>query len=317
MSEEWLREDEPITCAVDRARILVEALPWIKDVTGQTIVIKYGGAAMRNAELRSAVMSDILIMRLVGMNPIIVHGGGPAITSYLERLSIPSEFRDGLRVTTPEVMEVVSMVLLGKVNRELVSAFNEHGPLAVGMTGVDSSAVQARIVSEELGRVGEVTSVDTSLYDTLIAQNFIPVIASIARGEDGSPLNVNADSFAAAIAAAVDAHKLIFMTDVDGLYRDFEDKSSLISRLSEADARELIGSETMSTGMIPKLEAAVTALEAGVSHAHILNGTTPHSLILELLTDEGIGTMITGGGVRPEKSVTLRRDSLAALQRKW
>jgi acetylglutamate kinase len=272
------------------ADVLIEALPWIKQSTGKTIVVKYGGAAMIDRELRAGVMSDIVLMKIIGLKPVIVHGGGNDITEMADRLQIPTEFRDGLRVTPPEMMDVVKMVLLGKVNQELVSELNSHGHLAVGLNGADGLIMKARQMSEELGLVGEVTEVDTTLLNDLIDHDYIPVIASVAVGDDGSSYNINADLAAGEIAAAIGAHKVIFLTDVDGLYADFDDKSSLIFRLKYSEAKEIM--KTVSAGMIPKIEACTKALESGVSRAHILNGTIAHSLLLEIFTNEGVGTMI-------------------------
>jgi acetylglutamate kinase len=278
--------------ALGRAEVLIEALPWIKEATGKTVVIKYGGAAMVDKQLREDVMSDIVLMKIIGLNPIIVHGGGKDITELSEKLGLPSEFKDGMRVTPSEVMDVVKMVLLGKVNQELVAQLNEHGHIAVGLNGADGHIVKAEQLSEELGMVGSVTAIDTTLLIDLIAGDYIPIIASVAVGNDGESYNVNADVVAGEIAAAIGAHKVIFLTDVDGLYRDFADKSSLISRLNLAQAQELLVGGELSKGMLPKLQACVTAVSAGVARAHILNGTIPHALLLESFTNEGVGTMI-------------------------
>jgi acetylglutamate kinase len=278
--------------ALGRAEVLIEALPWIKEATGKTVVIKYGGAAMVDASLRANVMSDIVLMKLIGLKPIIVHGGGRDITELSERLGLPVEFRDGMRVTPPEVMDLVKMVLIGKVNQELVSQLNEHGHIAVGLNGADGHIIKARQSDPTLGQVGEITRIDTTLLRDLIAGDYIPVIASVAVGQDGQSYNVNADLVAGEIAAAIGAHKVIFLTDVDGLYRDFADKGSLISRLSLSQTRALLEGGKLEQGMLPKLSACVTALAAGVGRAHILNGTIAHSLLLEVFTNEGVGTMI-------------------------
>ena len=275
-----------------KAETLTEALPWIKRTWGRTIVIKYGGAAMTDPTLREHVASDIVLMKLVGMNPVIVHGGGPEITSYMERLGLPVTFYNGLRVTSVEAMEVVKMVLVGKVNKELVADINTHGRLAVGISGDDANLIRARQKDERLGRVGEVTSVDTTVVRNLISDGFIPVIATVAAGEDGGSYNINADLVAGEIAAALEADKVIFLTDVDGLYADFDDKSSLISALTLDAATEMIGGDALSSGMIPKVAACTHALKGGVRRAHILNGTIPHALLLEVYTTEGVGTMI-------------------------
>jgi acetylglutamate kinase len=278
--------------AMGQAQLLIEALPWIKAATGKTVVIKYGGAAMTDAELRADVMSDIVLMKIIGLNPIIVHGGGKDITRLSERLGLPVAFKDGMRVTPPEVMDVVKMVLIGKVNQELVAQMNGHGHIAVGLNGADGHIVKAEPVSAEMGLAGVPTAVDTTLIADLISSDYIPVIASVAVGDDGRSYNVNADLVAGAIAAAIGAHKVIFLTDVDGLYEDFADKTTLISRLKLSQARALLDGGTLATGMIPKIKAAVQALAAGVSRAHILNGTIPHALLLEIFTDQGVGTML-------------------------
>lgn len=280
----------------DKARILLESLPWIKRAWGKTVVIKYGGAAMTDEAHRHNVAADIVLMKLVGVNPVIVHGGGPAITSYMERLDLPVEFVDGMRVTTPEAMELVKMVLVGKVNSELVSSINTHGRLAVGLAGDDANMIRAVQKDARLGRVGEVTMIDTTVITNLIEDGFIPVIATVAHGEDGGSFNINADLVASEIAVALHAEKVIFLTDVDGLYADFADKSSLISELTLQQGEEMLERGTIASGMIPKVTACVRALRRGVDRTFILNGTTPHSLLLEVYTDEGLGTMITGTG---------------------
>jgi len=269
-------------------------MPWIKRHWGQTVVIKYGGAAMTEPALRDHVAADVVLMKLVGINPVIVHGGGPEITAYMERLGMPVEFHDGLRVTSDEAMEVVKMVLIGKVNKELVSAINQHGRLAVGIAGDDANLIRARQKEERLGRVGEVTDIDTTVVANLVADGFVPVIASVGAGEDGGSYNINADLVAGEIAGALGAEKVIFLTDVDGLYADFADKSSLISALDLQQAETMIVEQQLSSGMIPKVSACANALRHGVERAHILNGTIPHALLLEVYTNAGVGTMITG-----------------------
>jgi len=278
----------------DKAAILMESLPWIKRAWGRTVVIKYGGAAMTDEALRHSVAADIVLMKLVGINPVIVHGGGPEITSYMNRLEMPVEFIDGLRVTTPEAMELVRMVLVGKVNGDLVSAINAHGRLAVGIAGDDGNLIRATMKDERLGRVGEVTAIDTTVVSKLIEDGFIPVIASVAGGDDGGSFNINADVVAGMLASALGAEKVIFLTDVDGLYADFADKDSLISALDLTEAESMLAGGTLASGMIPKVGACVHALRRGVERAHILNGTIPHALLLEVYTNEGVGTMITG-----------------------
>jgi len=279
-----------------KAETLTEALPWIKATAGSTVVVKYGGAAMTDPALREMVASDLVLMKLVGINPVIVHGGGPEITALMERLDMPVEFYDGLRVTDDDAMDVVKMVLVGKVNKELVSAINRHGRLAVGISGDDGNLLRAHAISERLGRVGEIDAIDTTVVTDLVADGFIPVIASVAYGDDGGSYNVNADLVAGELAVELGASKVIFLTDVDGLYADFADKGSLISALSLQQAEDLIASDGLSSGMIPKVGACAVALRGGVERAHILNGTVPHALLLEVYTDAGVGTMITAEG---------------------
>lgn len=288
--------DEIMQALLGKAATLTEALPWIKRTWGRTVVIKYGGSAMTDPALRRMVADDIVLMKLVGVNPVIVHGGGPDITAFMERLGMPVEFYQGLRVTDDAAMEVVKMVLVGKSNKELVSAINEHGRYAVGIAGDDGNLIRAKQLDPRLGRVGEVTSIDTTIVTNLIEDGFIPVIASVGSGEGGGSYNINADLVAGALADALDAEKVIFLTDVDGLYADFEDKDSLISTLSLEQAQDLVAYDRLSSGMIPKVAACIRALNGGVERAHILNGTIPHSLLLEVYTDAGVGTMITHDG---------------------
>ncbi len=274
--------------------VLAEAMPWIKNATGKTIVIKYGGAAMVDAKLRADVMADIVLLKIIGVNPVIVHGGGKAITQAMNRMGLPVEFVDGQRVTSDAAMEVVRTVLAGQVNQELVEAMNAHGNLAVGICGSDAGTIVAEPIDERLGRVGRVASINTALLNDLVRADYIPVVASIGigAGPNGGFYNVNADLAAGYVAAAIGAHKVVFLTDVDGLYEDFSDKGTLISRMLLPEARRMVEEKTISSGMIPKLTSCVHALEAGVHRAHIVNGTTPHALLLELLTDRGVGTMV-------------------------
>lgn len=286
----YAKETRPKGVSNKAAEILVEALPWIKNITGKTVVIKYGGSAMIDENLRADVMNDIVLLKIVGVNPVIVHGGGFAITEAMGRMGFPVEFKDGQRVTTGEVMDVVRTVLMGKVNQELVEALNEHGNFAVGVSGADAGTIVAEQASADLGRVGHITRINSQLLDDLVMGDYIPVIASVALGEDGGFYNVNADMVAGHIAAAIGAHKVVFLTDVDGLYEDFDDKATLISNLTLFEAQSLIDNNVVSTGMIPKLKSCIHALDAGVFRAHIINGTTPHALLLELLTSTGAGT---------------------------
>lgn len=286
----YAKNTRPQGVSLETADVLIEALPWIKNITGKTVVIKYGGAAMIDKKLRADVMSDIVLLKIIGVNPIIIHGGGNDISEAMERYDIPVEFKNGLRVTTDAGMEVVRMVLMGKVNQELIATMNSHGNLAVGVSGSDAGTIIAEQMDPDLGRVGKVTQINTHYLEDLIRDDYIPVVASLAMGEDGGCYNVNADSVAGAIAAAIGAHKVIFLTDVDGLYEDFEDKESLISNISLGELKRAVDGEEVSKGMIPKLKACIAALEAGVFRAHIINGTIPHSLMLELLTNFGVGT---------------------------
>lgn len=276
----------------DTAQVLFETLPWIKNLTGKTVVIKYGGAAMVDAKLREDVMSDIVLLKIMGMRPVIVHGGGKAINEALSHYDLPVEFKGGQRVTTPETMDIVREVLGGRVNQELVAAINQHGNLAVGVSGSDAGTIVASQLDPELGRVGKIESVNIEYIERLLAGDFIPVIATVAQGVDGGFYNINADIAAGSIAAALRAHKVIFLTDVDGLYEDFSDKGSLISNLTMEECQGMLDRGEVDKGMIPKLGACIEALQAGVFRAHIINGTTPHSLLLELLTDAGVGTVL-------------------------
>ena len=280
----------------ETAQLLAEALPWIKNITGKTIVIKYGGAAMVDPKLRADVMNDIVLLKTVGVNPIIVHGGGKDITKAMDDAGIPVEFKNGQRVTTDEGMDIVRTILAGKVNQELVRALNEHGNIAVGVNGVDGGTIIAEPASAELGRVGKIKRINDSLLQDLVDADYIPVIATVAIGNDGGYCNVNADVVAGELAAATSAAKILFLTDVDGLYLDFEDKDSLISQLGVEEARELIEGGKLSSGMIPKLRSAVRAIDGGVGSAYIVNGTIPHALLLEMFTLSGVGTAIYADG---------------------
>ncbi len=287
------KETRPNGVSSRTGEVLTEAMPWIKHVTGKTIVIKYGGAAMVDEKLRAAVMADIVLLKIIGVNPVIVHGGGKAINKEMERAGIEVEFLRGQRVTTPEAMGIVRKVLTGEVNQELVEAMNQHGNMAVGISGADAGVIVARQLSEDLGRVGEITRINPALVEDLVAADYIPVIASIAIGEQEGCYNVNADVAAGYIAAAIGAHKIIFLSDIDGLYLDYPNPDTLVSSMTASEAQQIIDADAHSGGMIPKLESCVRALDAGVSRAHIVNGTIPHALLLETLTNKGIGTMIT------------------------
>ena len=281
----------------EKAHTLTEALPWLQEYSGEIMVIKYGGNAMTDDSLKQALARDIVFLRQVGVKPVVVHGGGPQISSMLERLGIESEFRGGLRVTTPEAMEIVRMVLVGQVGRELVGMINEHGPYAVGMSGEDGRLFTAEQRTVEIdgedtdiGLVGEVTSVDPSRILDIIAAGRIPVVASVAPDTHGQILNVNADTAAAALAASIGAKRLVMLTNVAGLYADYPDPASLITDISAADARVML--PELEAGMIPKIEACLAAIDGGVSSVTINDGTTEHALLLEIFTDEGVGTMV-------------------------
>src|SRR6185312_1420435 len=293
--------------AQDKAATLIEALPWIQRFAGTTMVIKYGGNAMVNDDLRQAFAEDIVFLHHVGIHPVVVHGGGPQISSMLERLGIESEFRGGLRVTTPEAMDVVRMVLTGQVGRELVGLINSHGPYAVGLSGEDGGLLQAvrtgTVVDGEevdLGLVGEVVGVNPSAILDLLDAGRIPVISTVAPeiGGDGEGtnqvLNVNADTAAAAVADALHASRLVILTDVEGLYANWPDKSSLISSLTAAELRGLLPG--LQSGMIPKMEACLKAVDGGVERAAVVDGRMPHSILLEIFTAAGIGTQIVPDG---------------------
>jgi acetylglutamate kinase len=276
-----------------RVRVLSEALPYIQQFAGRTIVVKYGGAAMKDSTLKEKVIRDVVFMACVGLRPIVVHGGGPEINSWLDKLGIEPQFKNGLRVTDAATMDVVEMVLVGRVNKEIVSLINQAGGSAVGLCGKDASLIKARPADEEgFGFVGEVTSVDTSILETLVSNGHIPVVSSVAADETGQAYNINADTVAGEIAAALGAEKLILLTDTAGILRDYKDISTLIPKLDIQEARKLIENGVVSGGMIPKVSCCVRSLAQGVRAAHIVDGRLPHALLLEIFTDAGIGSMI-------------------------
>ena len=278
----------------EEANILVQALPYIQRYYGKTIVIKYGGNAMVDEDLKRSVCRDVVLMHFVGMKPILVHGGGPEISAVMKKVGKEPTFVNGLRVTDAETMEIVEMVLAGKTNKGIVSIINNLGGKAVGLSGKDANLIVAEKTqgSVDLGFVGKVSSINPAILTDLLEHGYIPVISSVAIGPQGESLNVNADHIAGEIAAEVKAAKLMMMTDVAGIYSDFSDKSTFISELSVADARKMIESKRIDEGMIPKVEACVTALAGAVERTHIIDGTMPHSLLMEVFTDTGIGTMI-------------------------
>lgn len=278
--------------AAGKAELLCEALPWINKMSGKTFVIKYGGSAMEDPELCRQVVADIEMLKLMGVRIVLVHGGGKAINAMLKRLDVPVKFKDGLRVTDDETMEAVQEVLVGHVNQQLVWALNEYGHNAVGISGADGKTLKAEPVDPDLGRVGRIREVDTNLINTILDDGYIPVVATVGCGADGF-YNINADVAADKIAEAMGADKLIYLTDVDGLFRDFADEDSLVAQLTRTETHELLESGTLDGGMIPKIRSVAEALDAGVSEVVILNGTYPHSLLLEIFTDAGCGTMFT------------------------
>jgi acetylglutamate kinase len=295
---------ETMISDIDRARVLIEALPYIRRFNGATIVVKYGGHAMVDDRLKHDFALDIILMKYVGMNPVVVHGGGPQIGDFLKRLSIQSEFVDGMRVTDRQTMDVVEMVLVGKVNKEIVTLINQNGGSAVGLSGKDGGLIRARKLKYlksrgvdqppeiiDMGMVGEITAVHTGILSCIMKSEFIPVIAPVGAGEGGETYNINADLVAGAVASSLNARKLILLTDTEGV---LDKDRNLISTLRADEARTLIGEETIVGGMIPKVRCCLDALAQGVRKAHIIDGRTPHAILLEILTKGGIGTEIVG-----------------------
>ncbi|MCX9192929.1 acetylglutamate kinase [Carbonactinospora thermoautotrophica] len=285
--------------ALPKARTLVEALPWLERFHGKTVVVKLGGNAMVDDDLKLAFAQDIVFLRYCGLRPVVVHGGGPQITAQLDRLGVRTTFTAGLRVTTPEVMDVARMVLTGQVQPEIVGLINAHGPFAVGMSGEDANMFlaekrYAEVDGEkvDIGQVGDVVEVQTGAIESLLADGRVPVVSSIARGRDGKVYNVNADTAAAALAVALKAEKLVVLTNVEGLYADWPNSDEVISKLTSAELTALL--PNLSSGMKPKMEACLRAVQGGVAAAHVLDGRVPHALLLEVFTDEGVGTMVVG-----------------------
>jgi len=283
--------------AAQKAAVLVAALPWLERFHGRVVVIKFGGNAMTDDKLMAAFAEDVVFLRYAGIRPVVVHGGGPQITAALDKLGVITEFKAGLRVTTPEAMDVVRMVLVGQVQREIVGQLNAHGPFAVGLSGEDgrlftATRRTATVDGEQvdIGLVGEVSTVDPGVVQGLLTDGRIPVVSSVARGEDGAIYNVNADTAAAALAVALHAEKLVMLTDVEGLYANYPDDDEVIDRLTANQLAAMLPG--LSAGMIPKMEACLQAVQGGVRSAHVLDGRLPHSVLLELVTDEGIGTMV-------------------------
>ena len=279
-----------------RAAVLVETLPYIQQFAGSVIVVKFGGNAMVDDQLAAQFAEDVVLMHSVGIRPVVVHGGGPQIGALMDRLGIQSEFRDGLRVTDAETLDVARMVLVGKVNRDIVSSINRHGSLAVGLSGEDAGLIRAAARNPELGFVGDVESVNPAIIERLLAEDLIPVVSTIGADLSGQAYNINADTVAAAVAGALEAERILYLTDVEGLLADVDDPSSRISRIDLSGLAALIDNGAIIGGMIPKVQACVDAVEAGVGSAHMVDGRIPHVLLLELFTDLGIGTMVLPDG---------------------
>jgi acetylglutamate kinase len=290
---------------VEKAAVLVETLPFMRRFAGKTMVIKYGGNAMINDELKNSVIQDIVLLKYVGVRPVVVHGGGPEITGFLKRLGKTSEFVSGLRITDEETVSVAEMVLAGKINREIVSRLHYNGAKAVGLSGKDGGLITARkhlakvheagtVREVDIGYVGDVETINTEILHTLLEGGYIPVIAPVGIGRDQMTYNINADYVAGEIAGALKAEKLMLLTDVEGIYRNYEDKTSFISTLPLAEAKRLIQDGTIGGGMIPKVETCLKALEGGAAKTHIIDGRQPHSILLEIFTSQGIGTEVVG-----------------------
>lgn len=285
---EYFRQDE-----ATRVRVLSEALPYIQKFAGRTVVVKYGGAAMKDSTLKDKVIRDIVFLSYVGVKLVVVHGGGPEINSWLDKLGIEPQFKHGLRVTDAATMDVVEMVLVGRVNKEIVSLINRADGSAVGLCGKDGNLIKARPEGREgIGFVGEVTSMDVKLLNSLLSNGYIPVVSSVAADENGQAYNINADTVAGELAAALGAEKLILLTDTAGILKDYKDPSTLLHKLDIQEARQLIAQGVVSGGMIPKVNCCVRSLAQGVRAAHIIDGRIPHALLLEVLTNSGIGSMI-------------------------
>jgi acetylglutamate kinase len=283
---------ETILSAPEKASVLAEALPYIRRFAGKVVVVKYGGNAMEDESLARIFAEDIVLMRAVGMCPVVVHGGGPQIGDLMSRLGKKPEFRRGLRVTDADTLDIARMVLVGRINRDIVSAINVHGPLAVGLSGEDAQLISAVARSPELGFVGDVDAVNAGILERLLAQDLVPVLATIGADTTGQSYNINADTVAGAVAEALGAERLVYLTNIEGLLADVRDPASRISAIAAADLEAMVTDGAVSEGMIPKLASCVHALRNGVRRAHILDGRVPHVLLLEFFTDEGVGTMV-------------------------
>ena len=283
----------PVLSPTTKAEILIEALPWIREFRDKVVVVKYGGNAMVDPALARSFAEDVVLMRSVGIKPVVVHGGGPQIGELMDRLGKKSEFRDGLRVTDAETLDIARMVLVGKVNRDIVASINVHGPIAVGLSGEDAGLILASARNPELGFVGDVEDVNPAILERLLAEGLVPVVSTIGADVAGQAYNINADTVAGAVAVAVGAEKVVYLTDVEGLRADVDDPGSLIRRITSGELQALLDDGTLTGGMIPKVAACVHAAESGVRSAHMIDGRVPHVLLLEIFTDEGIGTMVT------------------------
>ncbi len=282
---------------IEKANVLCEALPYINALSGKTVVIKYGGNAMQNESIINTIMQDIAMLKIVGVNPILVHGGGPEINAYLKKLNIPLKFHNGLRITDKNTMEIVQMVMGGKINKDIASRLNLLGVKAIGLSGKDAQLIEVKKYYSpdgmDLGYVGEIIGINTSLLNQLSNDELIPVIAGIGTDSNGEAYNINADLVAGEIASRIGAEKLIFLTDIDGIRKNPEDPSTLISIISADEIKKMINDGEIKGGMIPKVMSCVKGIEQGVPKVHIINGTTPHPILLEIFTNKGIGTMVT------------------------
>tara|TARA_B100000929_G_scaffold49534_2_gene35944 strand:+ start:779 stop:1717 length:939 start_codon:yes stop_codon:yes gene_type:complete len=285
-------KEEPVFSPERRAGVLVETLPYITRFAGRVVVVKFGGSAMESDELADQFAQDIVLMHSVGIKPVVVHGGGPQIGDLVERLGLSTEFKDGQRVTDKETLEIAQMVLVGKVNTDIVSSINVHSPIAVGLSGGDSKLIEATQRDSSLGYVGDVVKINPSIVDCLMEENLIPVISTIGTDSNGQAYNINSDTVAAALAGSLKAERLLYLTDVEGLLEDVSDPASKISKIGISSLNDLIDKEIVKSGMIPKAQACIDAIKEGVGSAHMVDGRIPHVLLLELFTDAGIGTMV-------------------------
>ena len=284
--------EEPVFSPERRAGVLVETLPYITRFAGRVVVVKFGGNAMESEELADQFAQDIVLMHSVGIKPVVVHGGGPQIGDLVERLGLSTEFKDGQRVTDKETLEIAQMVLVGKVNTDIVSSINVHSPIAVGLSGGDSNLIEATQRDSSLGYVGDVVKINPSIVDCLMEENLIPVISTIGTDSNGQAYNINSDTVAAALAGSLKAERLLYLTDVEGLLEDVSDPESKISKIGISSLNDLIDEGIIKSGMIPKAQACIDAIKEGVASAHMVDGRIPHVLLLELFTDAGIGTMV-------------------------